>query len=297
MSAAREKIGFVGLGVLGSAIVPHLVAEGYEVTGRDVDAARADALGIARAETPHELAATCDIVILCLPTVEALHTVVSGADGLGGGVRAGQIVIELSTFPVREKERARDSLAAVGAVLLDCPVSGNRIHAQRKQLTAFASGDRVAYERVEPILRAFTKKTHYVGGFGCGMKMKLIGNMLNLIHNSAAAEMMVLGMKSGLDPKLIHEVISGSASSSSMFEVRGALMARNDYHHEGMNFSISLKDARIITAHAADLACPIPIYQAALQPYYAAVAQGHHDEDAAAVCAAMELAANHVRSP
>jgi putative dehydrogenase len=297
MAAPGEKIGFVGLGVLGSAIVPHLVAAGYEVIGRDVDAARVGALGIAPAASPRELASRTDVVMLCLPTVEALHDVVSGSDGLGGGVRAGQIVIELSTFPVREKERARDSLAAAGAVLLDCPVSGNRIHAQRKQLTAFASGDRAAYDRIEPILCAFTKKTHYVGDFGCGMKMKLIGNMLNLIHNSAAAEMMVLGMKSGLDPRLIHEVISGSASSSSMFEVRGALMARNDYRHEGMNFSISLKDARIITAHAADLACPIPIYQAALQPYYAAVAQGHHDEDAAAVCAAMELAANHVRGP
>ena len=72
-------------------------------------------------------------------------------------------------------------------------------------------------------------------------------------------------------------------------------MARNDYHHEGMNFSVPLKDARLISAHAAALLCPTPIYQAALQPYYAAVAQGHHDEDAAAVCAAMEQAANCAR--
>jgi 3-hydroxyisobutyrate dehydrogenase-like beta-hydroxyacid dehydrogenase len=294
-ASARERIGFIGLGVLGSAIAPHLVADGYTVIGCDIDPARVDALGVARADSPRALAGGCDVLILCLPTVEALHEVVSGADGLDKGVSAGQIVLEISTFPVREKERARDRLAAVGAVLLDCPVSGNRIHAQRKGLTAFGSGERVAYDKIEPILRAFTKKTHYVGAFGCGMKMKLIGNMLNLIHNSAAAEIMVLGMKSGLDPRVIHEVISGSASSSSMFEVRGALMARNDYHNEGMNFSIPLKDARIISAHAADLACPIPVYQAALQPYYAAVAQGHHDEDAAAVCAAMELAANHVR--
>lgn len=296
-AATRERIGFIGLGVLGSAIAPHLVADGYTVIGCDIDAARVDALGIARAGSPRELAAETDVVILCLPTVEALHEVVSGADGLDRSVRAGQIVLEISTFPVREKERARDRLAAVGAVLLDCPVSGNRIHAQRKGLTAFGSGDRAAYDRIEPILRAFTKKSHYVGEFGCGMKMKLIGNMLNLIHNAAAAEIMVLGMKSGLDPKLIHEVISGSASSSSMFEVRGALMARNDYHYEGMNFSTPIKDARTITAHAADLACPIPIYQAALQLYYAAVAQGHFDEDAAAVCAAMERAANVERGP
>jgi putative dehydrogenase len=296
-AVTRDRIGFVGLGVLGSAIAPHLVADGYPVTGCDIDATRVDALGIARAESPRALAGMCDVVILCLPTVEALHEVVSGADGLDKGVRAGQIVLEISTFPVRDKERARDRLAAAGATLLDCPVSGNRIHAQRKGLTAFGSGNRAAYDRIEPILRVFTKKAHYVGEFGCGIKMKLVGNMLNLIHNSAAAEIMVLGMKSGLDPQLIHEVISGSASSSSMFEVRGAMMARNDYRHEGMNFSIPLKDARIISAHAADLACPTPVYQAALQPYYAAVAQGHFDEDAAAVCTAMELAANHVRSP
>jgi len=297
MAAAREKVGFIGLGVLGSAIVPHLVADGYDVTGCDLDPARVDALKIKRADTPRAVAAACDVVFLCLPTPEALYEVVAGAEGLAKGVRKGQIVVELSTFAVRDKERARDVLAAVGAILLDCPVSGNRIHAQRKGLTAFGSGDRAAYDRIEPCLRAFTRKTHYVGEFGCGMKMKLIGNMLNLIHNAAAAEIMVVGMKSGLDPNLIHEVISGSASSSSMFEVRGALMARNDYHYEGMNFSTPIKDARTITAHAADLACPIPIYQAALQLYYAAVAQGHFDEDAAAVCAAAERAANVTRNP
>jgi len=297
MAAAREKVGFIGLGVLGSAIVPHLVADGFDVTGCDLDPARVDALEIKRADMPRVVAAACDVVFLCLPTPEALHEVVAGAEGLVKGVRKGQIVVELSTFAVRDKERARDALAAVGAILLDCPVSGNRIHAQRKGLTAFGSGERAAYDRIEPILRAFTRKTHYVGEFGCGMKMKLIGNMLNLIHNAAAAEIMVVGMKSGLDPKLIHEVISGSASSSSMFEVRGALMARNDYHYEGMNFSTPIKDARTITAHAADLACPTPIYQAALQLYYAAVAQGHFNEDAAAVCAAAERAANFDRSP
>ena len=115
------------------------------------------------------------------------------------------------------------------------------------------------------------------------------------MHNSVAAEVMVLGIKSGLDPKIIHEVISGSGSSSSMFEVRGEMMARNDYDHEGMSFMTPVKDSRFISDHAASLYVPIPIYQAALAPYYAAVAQGHFDEDAAAVCAAMELAANCVR--
>ena len=285
-----ERIGFIGLGVLGSAIVPHLLEAGFAVTGYDKAPGKDDDLvrsGMRAGGSPREVAALTDIVFLCLPSVEALSEVVQEvADG------SATLVVELSTLPVRDKERARERLAASGKAMLDCPVSGNRIQAQKKGLTAFGSGERAAYDRIEPVLRAFTKKAHYVGAFGCGMKMKMVGNILNLVHNSAAAEAMVLGMRSGLDPRLIHEVISGSASSSAMFEVRGAMMARNDYRHEGMNFSIPLKDARIISEHAAGLRCPLPIYHAALQLYYAAVAQGHGDEDAAAVCAAMERAAN-----
>ncbi|MCL4800943.1 MAG: NAD(P)-dependent oxidoreductase [Burkholderiales bacterium] len=291
----RLPVGFVGLGVLGSAIVPHLLADGYPVVGHDTAPEKIDALaglGLARAASPREAAERSELVVTCLPSVAALDDVVSGPAGIDKAAHGGAVVLEISTLPVRDKARAREALAATGRVMLDCPVSGNRIQAQRRQLTAFASGDRAACDRVAPVLAAFTRKHHYVGEFGCGMKMKLVGNILNLVHNAVAAEVMALGMKSGLDPGLIHEVISGSASSSAMFEVRGAMMARNDYRHEGMNFSIPLKDARIIAEHAAELACPIPIYQAALQLYYAAVAQGHHDEDAAAVCAAAERAAN-----
>ncbi|MHA1109415.1 MAG: NAD(P)-dependent oxidoreductase, partial [Alphaproteobacteria bacterium] len=184
-----ETIGFIGLGVLAS---------------------------------PRDVANRCDVVILCLPTAGALREVVDGEDGLGDGGRDGQIVLEVSTFAIADKETARDALAASGKILLDCPVSGNRILALKKKLTAFGSGDRAAYDSVEHIIQGFADRTFYVGDFGCGMKMKFCGNILNLVHNSVAAEVMVLGMKAGLDPELIHRVISGSGSSSSMFEVRGA---------------------------------------------------------------------------
>ncbi len=294
-----DTVGFIGLGVLGSAIAGHLVAAGRRVIGCDIDPKRTSDLVAAHAEaaaTPRETADQADVVFLCLPTAESLHAVVSGADGLVHGGREGQIVVELSTFSIADKEKARDALAEAGRILLDCPVSGNRIMALDRKLTAFGSGDRRAWERVRPIVDLFTRRSHFVGEFGCGMKMKFCGNILNLVHNSVAAEVMVLGMKSGLDPKMIHEVISGSGSSSAMFEVRGALMAENDYRREGMNFSIPLKDSRLIVEHAARHLVPTPIYHAALQTYYAAVAQGHGDEDQSAVCAAMERAANCERS-
>ncbi len=293
-----DTIGFIGLGVLGSAMAGNLVKSGFPVIGCDIDPEKMAALeddGGQSATSPKDVAERADVVVLCLPTAAVLHDVVGGKDGVKNGGKEGQIVLEVSTFAIADKEQARDTLAAAGKILLDCPVSGNRILALRKQLTAFGSGDEAAYAAVEHIISGFAHRAFYVGDFGSGMKMKFCGNILNLVHNSVAAEVMVLGMKAGLDPALIHQVISGSGSSSSMFEVRGALMVDENYTKEGMNFSTPLKDSRLISAHAAELLCPIPIYQAALQPYYAAVAQGHRDEDASAVCAALELAANHVR--
>jgi len=290
-----ETVGFIGLGVLGSAIAGNLLESGYQVVGCDTDEAHIVALreaGGDSAGTPSEIADRSDVVFLCLPTAESLRQVVGGADGLVRGGAEGQIVVELSTFAIAEKEAARDVLAEVGKILLDCPVSGNRIMALQRKLTAFGSGDKAAWDRVEPVVRGFANRALHVGDFGCGMKMKFCGNILNLVHNSVAAEVMVLGMRSGLDPRLIHEAISGSGSSSAMFEVRGGLMAQNEYRKEGMNFSIPLKDSRLIAEHAAQSLVPTPIYHAALQTYYAAVAQGHGDEDQSAVCAAMERAAN-----
>ncbi|MFC1665106.1 NAD(P)-dependent oxidoreductase [Pseudomonadota bacterium] len=294
----EKTVGFIGLGVLGSAIVPNLIESGTPVLGYDINQDILNELGgqgMRIGSSPKDIADQTDIVFLCLPTVDSLQEVVNGDKGLIHSQANNQIIIEMSTFPVDAKEEAKMFLDGIGMTMLDCPVSGNRIHASKRQLTLFGSGDKESYDKVEPIFKGFANDTYYVGEFGCGLKMKFVGNILNLVHNSVAAEVMVLGMKSGLDPKLIHEVLSGSASSSRMFDVRGKMMAENNYRHEGMNFSIPMKDSRIISDHAAKHLAPIPIYQAALQPYYAAVSQGHYDEDQSAVCAALEYAANCVR--
>lgn len=290
-----KSIGYIGLGVLGSAMVPNLIKSGFEVVGYDVRPEilnELGKLGMQIADSPKDAAGHADIVVTCLPSIEALHDVYGGEDGIDKADKKDQIVIETSTFPVLEKKKAKALMDAVGKRMLDCPVSGNRILAVKKQLTAFGSGDEAAYAEAEDVIQGFASRTFYVGEFGNGMKMKFCANILNLVHNSIAAEVMVLGMKSGLDAEMIHRVISGSGSSSSMFETRGAMMAKNNYDHEGMNFSVPIKDSRFISNHAHELQVPTPIYHVALQSYYAAVAQGHHDEDAAAVCAAMERAAN-----
>ncbi len=291
-------MGIAGLGVLGSAIAKNMAAGGASVLGYDIAepaCAAAAADGVAIADDIRQLASECPVVFTCLPSALALQAAISPEDGILAVDRPGQIVVEMSTLSIADKEAFREACESHGRRAVDCPVSGNRIMALKKGLTAFCSGEQSDFERVEPMLMLFCRKAHFVGPFGCGSKTKFCGNILNLVHNTVAAEVMVLAMKSGLDPKVFHEVISGSGSSSAMFEVRGALMVENDYGREGMNFSVPMKDSRIISEHAASVHCPIPLYQAALQFYHAAVAQGYGDLDAAAVCAVMEKAANVTR--
>ncbi len=291
-------VGVIGLGVLGSAVAEVLLRNGFPVVGCDPDDTKLAPLrdmGLVGAASPSATLAAAGTVITCLPNAAALDAVVNGKGGVAAAGATDTVILEISTLAVDDKLAVRDQLAGHGITMMDCPVSGNRIMALNGELTAFCSGDASDFDIVRPVLQGFCRAAHYVGPFGDGMKMKICGNILNLVHNSAAAEVMILGMKSGLDPKVIHKVISGSGSSSRMFDVRGKLMADNDYGREGMNFSIPIKDARIISDHAAKMLCPTPIYQAALQPYYAAVAQGYADLDASAVLKALENAANFER--
>lgn len=296
-----DAVGMIGLGVLGSAIALNLTKEDSQVVGFDIDpaaCARAADDGVTIASSVVDVARSAPVVITCLPNAANVQTALSPQGGLTEARQDGQIIIEMSTLSVADKEALRELCAANGNFrVLDCPVSGNRSMALKKGLTAFASGTRADFDNVEQILLKFCKKAHYVGAFGAGTKTKLAGNILNLVHNAVAAEVMVLAMKSGLDPKVFHEVISGSGSSSAMFENRGALMVADHYESGGQNYSTPIKDAPTITDHAAAFECPTPIYQVALQQYRAAVAQGLGHLDPASVCRAAERAANFERLP
>ena len=160
----------------------------------------------------------------------------------------------------------------------------------------FGSGLRASYELCLPAFKAMSRVQHHLGAFGNGSRMKFVANHLVNIHNVAAAEAMVLGMKAGLDPATVCQVISESAGSSRMFQVRGPMMAAGDYTAVSMALGLWRKDIETIAAFAADVQCPVPLFAAAAQPYYAALAQGLGDQDTAAVCAVLEAAARVVRA-
>lgn len=284
----KNTVGMIGLGIMGSAMSANLVKAGFDVLGFDPVGARCRELtraGGRTARSGKEVAARMPVVITSLPSADALASVTADIAAAG---RRSQIVIETSTLPIEVKVTARKRLAAAGVTLLDCPLSGTGAQARGRDLVVFASGDRAAYRKCVPVFEGIARAHFLIGPFGDGSKMKFIANLLVAIHNVAAAEAMVLGIKSGLDPALVLKVVSSGAGTSRMLEVRGPMMVKGDYSDATMKVSVWQKDMKIIGEYARSIDCPTPLFLASAPFYTAAMAMGRGDEDTASVCAVLE---------
>ena len=287
-----RRVGLIGVGIMGTAMMRNLVREGFEVVGYDIAeeamARLAEIRGIA-ATSPRDVAEKVEILITSLPSIDALELVMTGQGGIASSNGKGQIVVECGTLPIEVKARGEAQLAMQGKILLDCPVSGTGAQAARKDLVAFASGDETAFARCREVLAGISRaQKKYVGAFGNGSRIKFIANHLVTIHNLAAAEALVLGEMAGLDPALVFDVIADSAGSSRMFQIRGPMMVAGQYDEPTATMKTHVKDLDIIGKFAADLHCPTPLFAAAVPFYCAGVAQGRGGQDTAALCAVLE---------
>ena len=277
-------VGVIGIGAMGEPIATHLAKAGHRLVGFDPDPQRRAvlrALGGAPASSAGAAVAEAEVSLLLLPTPRALDEVVQD---IAARPVAGALVLECGTFPIADKERARDVLAARGVVLLDCPLSGTAAQAAEKHLSLFGSGDRRHYERALPVIEAFTERADYVGPFGNGMRLKLVANTLVVTNTAAAAEALALADRLGLDLALTHAVLSASpAASSAMFKHRGALMVARRYQPAGGALAILMKDAGVIADAAKAAGADMPLFNAAAERYRAAYAKGSPARDAAVV--------------
>ena len=284
-AATQRSIGVIGLGTMGSAMAANLLKGGFRVHGFDVVAGQREELkkaGGLPGTSAAAVAQVAEVMITSLPSAQALHDV---ADELTGKDR---VVMETSTLPIEDKERARDTLGKKGIVLLDCPLSGTGAQARVKDLVVFASGDKAAFGKAEPFMPGFSRAHYYLGEFGNGSRMKFVANLLVAIHNVSTAEAFALGMKAGLDPKTIYDVMANSAGSSRMFQVRGPQMVEGNYDEATISVSLFQKDMKIIGEFAARHGVATPLFNASAVIYNAAMAQGFGKADTAAVCAVLE---------
>ena len=206
-----QKIGMIGVGIMGSAMSANLLKAGYEVIGYDVAPQQLTGLvreGGSAADSCREVGQQADVVITSLPSGEALQQVVNAKDGLVSAEKKDLIVIETSTLTLEAKQAVYYSLNAAGAEMLDCPLSGTGAQAVEKDIVVYASGNRKTCEDCGSIFNGFSRANYYVGEFGMGTKMKFVANLLVTIHNVSAAEAFVLGMKAGLDPEMLLKAVS-----------------------------------------------------------------------------------------
>ena len=286
-----RTVGVIGAGTMGSAMAKNLVTAGFRVIGRDTSPEREAALAALRAEiaaSPRAVADTAEVIITSLPSITAFDEVVGGPDGIAASGKDGLIVCETSTLPIEVKDRGRAQLAESGVVLLDTPLSGTGAQAAVKDLVIYASGETDAIARCTDVFNSIGRAHFDIGAFGNGSRMKFVANLLVAIHNVASAEAVVLGIKAGLDPQAIYDVIAAGAGTSRIFEIRGPMMVADNYEPATMSLELWQKDMQIIGEFAAGLGCTLPLFEASEQVYRDALEMGLQAKDTAAVCTVLE---------
>lgn len=282
-------VGFVGLGIIGSALSANLIDDGVAVVGFDVDESLGAALarrGGRRARDVGEVAVAADVVMVAVASTGVLPVVASEIAASG---RTDLAVVDLGTLPLAEKLAARDILAAAGIPLLDCTISGTGAQAVARDLVFMASGDAATVAEVTPLLMTLGRAVHDVGEFGNGIRMKLVANHLVAAHTAAAAEALLLAERAGLDLAQVLEVVGAGAGTSRMFEVRGPMIAGRSYGTDvTARVSLFRKDLRLITEFADAVGAVTPLLDTTRSLYEAAAEQGLSDQDAAAVHAVLE---------
>src|ERR1700682_677305 len=225
-SERMDTVGFIGVGKIGLPIAENLIKSGYRVLGyRRGSLADFEKLGGIPARSPAEIGAQADVVFSCLPSSEALDEVVQGPNGLLKSARAGQIIVELGSHPVPDKQRHVAPLAAKGAVFLDGEVSGTPGMVAARKAVIHPAGDQEAQAKPELVFAAFAISCLYFGPFGAASRVKLVNNLLVAINIAATAEAMALGLKAGVDVDLMIKAIATRSGGSTPFRIRAPWVA------------------------------------------------------------------------
>jgi len=289
----RSKLGFIGIGAMGSRMAGRLLKHGFHMTIFDRNDAKAQALvesGGIVAPSIAELASDADVVLSSLPNDDVVHSVYTGPQGVLEHIRRGSMIIEMSTVSPQTSRELHTMASARGVSLLDVPVSGSTPAAEQGSLTLLCGGDEESFHAAEAIFAAIGRQHFYLGPSGSGTTMKLVMNTLLGVGMQAIAEAVVFGEKAGLDRQRLLDVLSKTALIAPAHLGKLTKAKEYDYRPE---FAIGLmnKDFRLILETALAVRAPMPTTAAAF-PINNAEFVGHPDYDFCAVIDRMEELAN-----
>ena len=290
-----ERIGFIGLGVMGKPMARNLMAAGFELvafsrTRADVDELAGD--GAAAAGSPREVAEQAATTILMLPDSPQVLEVAEGDDGLLSGAEHGALVVDMSTIsPVVTREIAAEC-GERGIGWVDAPVSGGDIGAREATLSIMAGGSEEDYARAEPLFDALGKTIVHVGRVGSGQVVKACNQVVVALTIEAVSEALVLGSKAGVDPATIIEVLSGGLAANKVMEVRGRNFLEHDFT-PGFRIDLHHKDLGIALQTAREYGVALPNTAAVDQMLQALRSNGRGDRDHSALLTHIEELAQH----
>ena len=286
------RVGFIGLGAMGSRMAGRLLAAHHDVVVYNRTPERVQGLrerGATVAATPRALAAQVDVVCSSVANDAALEQVMFGPDGALAGTRPGAVVIELSTVNPRTARHLHEAARSSGAAVLDAPVSGSTVQAEQGQLVIFVGGAAELYQQCQPLLAVLGSKTFYLGPAGSGATMKLCVNVLLGLGIQALAEAIALGAKAGLERQRFLAVLGETAVVSPSQKAK-LENARTDAYPATFALRLMVKDFGLIAETARDLSVPMPATAAAMQVAAAEHARqvaAQSDEDFSVVIRAM----------
>ena len=279
-----ETVGFVGVGKIGLPICENLIKSGYRVLGyRRGSLAEFEKVGGVPARSAADVGAQTEIVLSCLPSSEALADVVAGPNGLAKSARAGQIVVELGSHPVPDKEQYVAPLAAKGAAFIDGEVSGTPGMVAARKAVIYLAGDKDACQKAERVVGGFANSCLYFGKFGAASRVKLVNNLLVALNIAATAEAMALGLKAGVDVDLMIKAIATGSGGSTQFGIRAPWMAQRRFQPAQGTAAALQHYFDMIGDFARSVGVATPMLDRAVELYDKFIEMGLAEQDVAAM--------------
>jgi 3-hydroxyisobutyrate dehydrogenase len=285
-----ERVGFIGLGIMGRGMVRNLLKNGFEVRVWNRTPAKMEevsAEGAGPASSPGDVAHHTDIIITCVSDTPDVEAVLLGESGVIRGARPGSLVIDMSTISPQATEAIAAKLAEKDIHFLDAPVSGGSEGAARGTLSIMVGGDAADVERAMPVFQAMGKTITHVGGTGAGQTVKLVNQILVVGNMLAAAEALLFAQAGGVDLEKALAAVVGGAAGSWMLSNRGPQVLKRDWR-PGFTIDLQQKDVRLVLTAADKLGVPLPGTALIFQLYRTLQAQGLGAEGNHALIKALE---------
>lgn len=288
------KVGFIGLGIMGTPMAEKLIAGGHQLYANTLNKVPPELVekGAIACATPKQVAEQADVIFIMVPDTPQVEEVLFAANGCAEAPLNNKILVDMSSIsPLETKEFAK-RINQLGADYLDAPVSGGEVGAKQGSLTIMVGGDEGVFGRVKPLLALMGKNITLVGGNGDGQTCKVANQIIVALTIEAVSEALIFASKAGADPARVREALMGGFASSRILEVHGERMIKRTFE-PGFRISLHQKDLNLALQGAKSLALSLPNTATCQELFNLCAANGAKDLDHSALVQALEIMANH----